>query len=389
MYYKPLHPAITHLNQQELDQLMAGYQSGVKITTLFEEFRIKAHASQVCQILPAMLIGQTCRICGAEMISRVLSRNGNNVKECSVMCSACQHDDSPSCRCANCVSERRRQASELQMQRKARLHQAIVAAQSETHASIHELSLETAVAFLAFTRCCPPNSMGICDSLASTSREIPYSPSNEITALLLESLRHAGLIAVSERSLQGSVDLAGDKLIYEPQQVKWLMTVKNRLELVEAIEIAGLSGDWPEQWLEQVNPLWLKIALAESRQFYNHQADARGFNVRAETAVTEMLNNVLRDFSVAQLYCVVWKGAQYAADFMVREHVNKAHAANFMIGACQRNADQARANHWQVKAFRRNFELPRSMLSYVLFDVILKIGERGFSEPIGNISNPV
>lgn len=37
---------------------------------------------------------------------------------------------------------------------------------------------------------------------------------------------------------------------------------------------------------------------------------------------------------------------------------------------------------WAVPPFRRNFDLPRSMVSYVMFDVLLKIGERGFSEPI-------
>jgi hypothetical protein len=54
-----------------------------------------------------------------------------------------------------------------------------------------------------------------------------------------------------------------------------------------------------------------------------------------------------------------------------------------MVGACQRWADTARAEGYEVKPFKRNFDLPRSMMSYVLFDVILKIGERGFTEPIG------
>jgi len=34
---------------------------------------------------------------------------------------------------------------------------------------------------------------------------------------------------------------------------------------------------------------------------------------------------------------------------------------------------------------KRNFDLPRSMISYVLFDVILKIGEYGLTEPIGKL----
>jgi len=55
-----------------------------------------------------------------------------------------------------------------------------------------------------------------------------------------------------------------------------------------------------------------------------------------------------------------------------------------MVGASQRWADRARAEGWEVIAFKRNFDLPRSMISYVLFDVLLRIGERGFTEVIGN-----
>lgn len=49
-----------------------------------------------------------------------------------------------------------------------------------------------------------------------------------------------------------------------------------------------------------------------------------------------------------------------------------------MIGECQRWADRARAENWEVKPFKRNFNLPRSSISHVFFDVFLKIGEDGF-----------
>jgi len=55
---------------------------------------------------------------------------------------------------------------------------------------------------------------------------------------------------------------------------------------------------------------------------------------------------------------------------------------NYMAGACLRWADKARTEGWPVIAFKRNFNLPRSMLSYVLYDVMLKIGEKGFTDVI-------
>jgi hypothetical protein len=75
-------------------------------------------------------------------------------------------------------------------------------------------------------------------------------------------------------------------------------------------------------------------------------------------------------------------GARDASDFIIRTKTNRAHAANYMIGACQRWADRARAEGWLIEVFKRNYKLPRSMISYVLFDVILKIGERGFNNVV-------
>lgn len=90
-------------------------------------------------------------------------------------------------------------------------------------------------------------------------------------------------------------------------------------------------------------------------------------------------------YSVAQCYRIIWAGAQQATDFLVRKRCNTKHAANFMIGECQRWADRARAEMWEVKPFKRNFNLPRSSISHVFFDVFLKIGEAGFNWVPGSL----
>jgi hypothetical protein len=50
-----------------------------------------------------------------------------------------------------------------------------------------------------------------------------------------------------------------------------------------------------------------------------------------------------------------------------------------MIGECQRWSGRALAEYWDVKHYKRNFDLPRSSLSHVFFDLFLKIGEEGFN----------
>jgi hypothetical protein len=188
------------------------------------------------------------------------------------------------------------------------------------------------------------------------------------------------VIAISEHSANGTIVLENGALNYDYMRVCWIMPGNGPQNLIERIELAGLAGEWPEHWHSEAPELWLKLALAECRQYYDYCAKERGLRAQGDLAVNTMLSNILRDFSVAQCYRIIWSGAKNTADFMVRERPNHAHAANYMIGACQRWADHARTDGWTVVPFKRNFKLPRCMISYVLFDVILRIGECGFNE---------
>ena len=169
---------------------------------------------------------------------------------------------------------------------------------------------------------------------------------------------------------------------YDLHAVLWCGDIDKNQSLVEEIEFLALNGNWPSHWHTEAIEVWADIAHAECREFFDYCAERRGLFATGDSGITSMLKNILRDFSVAQCYRVIWNCARSTADFMVRERPNRSHAANYMIGACQRWADQARTENWNVFPFRRNFDLRRTMVSFVLFDVVLKIGECGFTEVI-------
>ncbi len=59
-----------------------------------------------------------------------------------------------------------------------------------------------------------------------------------------------------------------------------------------------------------------------------------------------------------------------------------------VVGAIQRQAERALSEEWEVKAYRRDFRCPQSMISQVLFNTALQMGDIGFTQPprIGAIS---
>jgi hypothetical protein len=48
----------------------------------------------------------------------------------------------------------------------------------------------------------------------------------------------------------------------------------------------------------------------------------------------------------------------------------------------QRLYEQAIANNWDVKQFRRNYDRPQSVISQVVFNTCLKTDDGGFSLPL-------
>jgi len=92
----------------------------------------------------------------------------------------------------------------------------------------------------------------------------------------------------------------------------------------------------------------------------------------------EMFSHLLERYSVSQIYSFIWRASKDAAAFYVRERVTKQHAANTVVGTIQRMAEKADAEGWEVKGYRRDFRLPQSLMSEVLYNAVLKIGSAGF-----------
>jgi len=211
---------------------------------------------------------------------------------------------------------------------------------------------------------------------------VPFAPEGELGWELIRELSEAGLLGISELSSIEAFKFEGHELTgYHPSNVRWAVTLDESQLLLNDIELTvSERSSWPPRWADAVRDLWFDIALAECKEYYRYCTAERGLPESGAKSTEAMLRNLLRDFSVAQCYRAIWAGARNASDFLLREKCTKSHAANYMIGSCQRWADKARAENWDVACHKRNFNLPRSSISYVFFDVFLKIGDAGFNE---------
>lgn len=259
---------------------------------------------------------------------------------------------------------------------------------SSPPSSVADLTLEQAVYLLALYRACGGAEQDL-TLRPFGDNEHPFAPTEESRRPLIK-LINAGLVKISDQSQEEAFVVDQSTLrvsAYVLGQLYWEIPAAT-MELIREIEEACLTNQWPESWRDQAPALAHELARYECLAYLRECADERKLIMPSGEKTMLMIDNLLTTFSVAQAYAFFWRGAVAAADFKQREDVTAAHAGNTIVGNCQRSADRARAEGWEIKPYSRPKSVRRSELSYTLHDAFLGFGERAFTLPIEQLFEP-
>lgn len=382
------HPKLAHLSDSQIDNLIARYYAGETIVDLLGEFKIDCNPHHLFKLFPPIIHSSlACPCCGAAMMSPRVSKSAYFEK--AMRCSQCRHEDSTRCKCDHCRN--RRELVSGKVSRKVLNAKNGSSGQNENLiVEPAKLTLEQAVALLALMRCRGVADVdGMVAPAAWAMAVVPFAPKGHYGHTLVQKLGQAKLLSVLNSAVPDNFSVFEyEPRIETPFPIFWSISCSARANLIQAIEQCAAQGKWPRHWSDQLPDLAYVLAFAECKEFYDYCAKQRGLPPSAHRSTSVMLNNLLQDHSVAQCYRMIYAGAKAAADFLVRTSCAPQHAANYMIGACQRWLDRARAENWVVTPFNRNHELPRSMISFVLYEDFLKSGDDGFNLALDQIARP-
>ena len=127
--------------------------------------------------------------------------------------------------------------------------------------------------------------------------------------------------------------------------------------------------------------MWRKIAIGECLEYLDYQLQKVGFEFAPGDKTYKTFDILLNDFSVSQIYGIIWKAVADASKLYLESGISKKHAANSVIGACERYAERAKMNGWKLTEYSRIRDLPQSALSSFFFNRVLGIGDMGFTLP--------
>lgn len=247
------------------------------------------------------------------------------------------------------------------------------------------LSIRRAVAILAVVRGGADESLSLVRPLSDF--EIPLAPSPEMGFELVTDLYNAGYLGLHSDTSSDSVTLQGPDIVeFYPVRATYRLrlgdTFDQRHERLSLIRSALQAQSWAEDWQTEAERFKAELKVEEGLSYFAHVLEKHDIPLRPSEKSKSAVLQLLKSFSLGQIYCLMWRIARDAAAFRQREHTAPQHASNWAVVKLQESGERAIARSWNLAEYRRPFPLPESHVWTVFYDIAIRTD--GVSErPIG------
>lgn len=373
---------LSHLSEKEIQELIERYYNKEKVSDLISEYNIKLRPSQLVNNFPPEVLETKCIYCDINLIKSRVSRDYQSWKTIPKYCPNCGHEDGSFCSCKNCKAIEWHQ-KDRERQEKQDFIDIWLNHEGKEKVELSELSFTDRVYLGALLR------EGISEDynyIKSIENFIsPLTPTYEFRSEIIDRLNEINAIVIhqsTDSEFIEIVDYEDGNYRYYPYKVKWALNVKsNDLNKVPLIESIINPSDLEEDSFEEAFLLWKKIALYESIEYFEHSVNnILGIDYKIGDKTRTVLNDLTNDYSVSQIYGMLYKSTNNALRFQAENGVSMKHASNTIVGNAQSYGERARINNWDLQKYNRIKNCPQSALSRFFFERIIKIGFDGFNE---------
>lgn len=371
----------SHLSTNELESLISRYYNKEKVADLIKEYKLDVLQSNLVKHFPRETSEIICKYCKIN-----LSRNRNSRdyswNRSEFICPQCQHSENQSCNCKNC-REIEKARLDKEKEEKQEIVNQILNSNTTQKVKFEELDFYKKIYLGALLR------EGISEDYNFIKPiELfinPIAPTYEFQSEITNELINNDLIVINPNTDPNSINIVDfDKgyFRYNPLKVIWSLNIESdNVNKVQLVEHFILPSDLQAEDYENAFLLWKKIALFECIDYF--KVSIRNILRLDDYAIGEktasVFTTLLNDFSVSQIYGIIYKSVNEALRYQAESNINKKHAANSIIGKALSYGERAKLNKWDISKYSRIKDCPESALSKFFFEKVLKIGYNGFN----------
>lgn len=377
---------LTHLTVEEIKNLLRSYYNNEKnISDLIDEYNLNVSNSTLYLLFPLIVHkARFCIYCNSPMITKRPSKssyNINNFPGLGVTCPKCKHEFyEDNCKCDTCIflKEEKKKAEEIEQRIKINNVYDLNKLNPRKYEdlNIYEKLYLTALAreglgedlrkikpISIFDRKLAPTAQYAISIVRYllTNNIIKPHPDSPISAFEKgENFPNSYYI----NDVYYHINLTSDKYCNK--------------ELLQRV-ISPMGEDIAAD-IETLYNIWIEIAVEECKENLIYNMDAVGFNYSIGNKTEMLFKDLLKSFSLGQIFYMNRKGANDSLRFYKEKNVNKKHASNTVIGNIQSYSERVIANGWDVANYNRPYNTLQTVISEIFFNRYLKIEQRGFYE---------
>lgn len=395
---------------EQFDLLNKYYNQGIGAEKLVSEYGLSIRSSQLIGMFPPEETSDVCECCGGRIVKKRVNKstfdkyNRNPSKYSSELkrllyCSVCNHIPFPryneQCKCPVCSKQRQlkreqriREEMELAKTRAEIVRDVFdiedIPVQYDDLSFLNKVYLGALILGLVSEDlyCVPPR-INCNIKLAPVDVWNDSDGCGSLDSLIYRTLHNHHVINVDPNSDIDSFVFDEDNY---PQsfytfRVGYHLNLEypeNKYDLYHKILSPRF---YDESNITNAFDLWKTIAMAECVEYLLYQIKRVGWSFTPGEKTRVVINELLEEFSVSEIYAIIYSSVTYACRLYEERKMGKKQAANTVVSICRTTADKIRDGKWERRSYGRIKEAPQSILSSYYFDSVLKIGEKGFTNP--------
>lgn len=393
-------PETSHLTEEQIEELYRRYIAGERNTDLIAEYKISVNPNSLIKVLPPIRLESTlCPYCNVSMYERRWRKSNSSAADADIFCGQCSHKHitakswgrSQYCTCKPCLSQRAEESAKKEQALREiiraywlpKIGEATEYERLDTEEKIYLLSLINAQA--DFNRL-------IVESVSERNHEIRLAPSDTQQREILELLHRRKLIAIDPES-PTSAFKADEISSHNQDGVRWIINVKLKNDLRSSAEFiqrqitkefslaAGID-------IYQVKELALRVLTEKVIQRLHYQCSRVFLPFIAEKKGREVAKSLLLNHSLAQVCYFGYLATRQADDYYRNSDASSVKASNIIPKKMLEYGLKATNEAWESKSKYFTND-PRSEISKVIFDLILKAEDGGSSKKVGTYFSSV
>lgn len=365
------------LSEIDYTNLVHRYYNGETVKSLFDEYGIDASAQKFARQLPYFKVTLSCKYCDVLMAAQgdTSQKNGNVCLGSIAECTECGHkyhakSERYKCNCANC----KQYFEDILSDDIANSMESAKTPQDYLDAP-HYIKL-TLAAVLRNGQ--DEHDLELILPLFQ-GKKTKLAPTTEISADLISLLVNQDWIRFDEINNEDVFTIEdGEIRSYEPFSTRFRLNLNDGYHDISAMRSPTLDGFNMESALVK----WIEIAIGECTEYLLYQLDQHNLPDGIGPKTITVIEEALKHYSVSQVFGMIWPAVRDAAAYYQRDRITKQHAVNTIAGTMQRKLDKAIVDGWDMKGYRRDYNLPQSIYSHLFSSRVLGDENKIYDEVI-------